>query len=77
MRFYKQHHRFYAGGDLHARTLYLHVLDDQGHTRFEKNQRRTVPVPEAFAKVKRICKQHAKARKFVSVEGTDLDFRGH
>ena len=38
MRFYNQPHRFYAGGDLHARTLYLHVLDDQGRTRFEKNR---------------------------------------
>ncbi len=37
MRFYNQLHRFYVGGDLHARTLYLHVLDDQGQTRFEKN----------------------------------------
>ena len=37
IRLYKQPHRFYAGGDLHARTLYLHILDDQGKTRFEKN----------------------------------------
>ena len=37
MRLFKQPHRFYAGGDLHARTLYLYILDDQGKTRFEKN----------------------------------------
>jgi transposase len=37
MRFYNQAHRFYAGGDLHARTLYLHALDDQGKTRFQQN----------------------------------------
>jgi transposase len=37
MRFYNQPHRFYAGGDLHARSLYLHILDDQGRTRFEQN----------------------------------------
>ena len=37
MRFYNRPHRFYAGGDLHARTLYLHILDDQGQTRFEAN----------------------------------------
>ncbi len=37
MRFYNQPHRFYAGGDLHARTLFLHILDDQGRTRFEQN----------------------------------------
>jgi transposase len=45
MRFYNQPHRFYAGGDLHARSLYLHVLDDTGRTRFERN----LPAsPEAF-----------------------------
>jgi transposase len=37
MRFYNQSHRFYAGGDLHTKTLYLHILDDQGKTRFEAN----------------------------------------
>src|SRR6476660_1906444 len=37
MRFYNQPHRFYAGGDLHARTLFLHILDDQGQTRFQEN----------------------------------------
>jgi transposase len=30
MRFYDQQHRFYAGIDLHARTLYLCVLDQAG-----------------------------------------------
>ena len=37
MRFYTQQHRFYAGGDLHARTLYLHVLDADGRTCFDRN----------------------------------------
>lgn len=32
MRFYSQPHRFYCGGDLHARTL-----DHDGRTRFERN----------------------------------------
>jgi len=27
MRFYNQPHQYYCGGDLHARTLYLRVLD--------------------------------------------------
>src|SRR5436190_21112709 len=45
MRFYTQQHRFYAGGDLHARTLYLHVLDADGRTRFDRN----LPArPDAF-----------------------------
>jgi transposase len=37
MRFYTRRHRFYAGGDLHARALYLHVLDADGRTRFDRN----------------------------------------
>src|SRR5947208_1767366 len=45
MRFYTQQHRFYAGGDLHARTLYLHVLDADGRTCFDQN----LPArPDAF-----------------------------
>jgi len=45
MRYYKQQHRFYCGGDLHARTLYLHILDHEGKTRFERN----LPArPDAF-----------------------------
>src|SRR5438105_2948402 len=45
MRFYTQPHRFYAGGDLHARTLYLHVLDADGRTCFDQN----LPArPDAF-----------------------------
>ena len=45
MNFYSQPHRFYAGGDLHARNLYLHILDDQGKTRFEQDLPAT---PDAF-----------------------------
>ena len=37
MRTYTQPHRFYCGVDLHARTLFLHVLDHDGQTRFQKN----------------------------------------
>src|SRR5204862_5244539 len=45
MHFYTRPHRFYAGGDLHARSLYLHVLDDQGQTRFQQDLPAT---PDAF-----------------------------
>ena len=31
-RFYTQQYAFYAGVDLHARTLSLCILDDTGHT---------------------------------------------
>lgn len=37
MRFYTTQHRFYAGIDLHARTLHLCVLDQQGNTVCDKN----------------------------------------
>jgi len=36
MRFYNQPHQFYCGIDLHARTLYLCVLDQAGTTRLHK-----------------------------------------
>jgi transposase len=35
MRCYTTAHRFYAGVDLHARTLFVHVLDHKGQTVFE------------------------------------------
>jgi transposase len=39
MRFYQHHlqHRFYCGVDLHARCMYLCVLDQSGHTVLHQN----------------------------------------
>ena len=37
MRCYQQQHRFYVGVDLHARTMYTHVLDAKGKTAFERD----------------------------------------
>jgi hypothetical protein len=37
MRFYNQAHRFYAGVDLHARTLAVCILDQAGAVVFEAN----------------------------------------
>jgi transposase len=37
MRCYTGRHRFYAGVDLHARTMFTHVLDAAGKTVFEKD----------------------------------------
>ena len=37
MRAYNQAHAYYCGIDLHARSLYLHVLDDKGTTRLEQD----------------------------------------
>jgi transposase len=45
MRLYNHAHRFYAGIDLHARSMFTHVLDDQGKTVFEHD----LPArPDAF-----------------------------
>jgi transposase len=35
MRCYTGQHRFYVGVDLHARSMYTHILDHQGQTVFE------------------------------------------
>jgi transposase len=44
---YNQPHRFYCGVDLHARSLFTHVLDAKGRTVFEQD----LPAdPEAFLK---------------------------
>jgi transposase len=34
---YSQQHRFYCGVDLHARSMFTHVLDTKGKTVFEKD----------------------------------------
>jgi len=45
MRVYNQAHAFYAGVDLHAKTMFTHVLDRRGKTVF---QRDLPACPEAF-----------------------------
>jgi hypothetical protein len=37
MRFYTQQHRFYCGALLHARTMYLCILDETGTILLHKN----------------------------------------
>ncbi|MCF7928628.1 MAG: transposase [Spirochaetales bacterium] len=37
MRFYSQHHQFYAGVDLHARSIFICIIDEKGETRFHRN----------------------------------------
>lgn len=37
MRFYNHSHQFYVGIDLHARQMFLCVLDSSGETRFHRN----------------------------------------
>ena len=38
MRFYKNQHQFYIGIDLHARTMYICVINNIGETVFHKNE---------------------------------------
>ena len=45
MRFYTEQHRFYCGVDLHARTMYLCILDQAGQVVFDKN---LAANPDAF-----------------------------
>src|SRR6185312_10943513 len=44
IRVYNQQHRFYCGVDLHARTMYTHILDHAGKALVEKNLPATFPV---------------------------------
>ncbi|MHC4338536.1 MAG: IS110 family RNA-guided transposase [Planctomycetota bacterium] len=37
MRFYTQQHKFYCGIDLHARSMYLCILDEDGNILLHKN----------------------------------------
>lgn len=37
MRFYNQSHQFYVGIDLHARQMYVCVIDGDGKTQFHRN----------------------------------------
>ena len=45
MRFYIRQHGFYCGVDLHARTMYLCILDNAGQVVFDKN---LAAEPDAF-----------------------------
>lgn len=47
MRFYTQQHQFYCGVDLHARSMYLCIIDQQGNIKFHDNMR---TAPENFFK---------------------------
>ena len=45
MRFYTNTHTHYCGIDLHAKTMYLCILDREGQVLFHKNLKSR---PEAF-----------------------------
>ena len=48
MNFYTQQHKHYCGSDLHARAMYVCILDQQGTKLVHKNLPTT---PEAFLRV--------------------------
>ena len=37
MRFYNTQHSYYCGIDLHARSMFTHILDHEGKTVFERD----------------------------------------
>ena len=37
MRFYNQEHKYYCGIDLHARKMYVCIIDQKGKTRVHQN----------------------------------------
>jgi transposase len=47
MRFYTQQHQFYSGIDLHARSMYICILDHAGEIMLHRNMKAS---PEAFLK---------------------------
>ena len=47
MRFYTNQHRYYCGIDLHARSMYLCILDPQGEILLHRNM---ACAPESFLK---------------------------
>ena len=47
MRFYTMQHKFYGGIDLHARTMYLCVLNQAGEILLHRNMK---AAPEPFLK---------------------------
>ena len=37
MRFYNKQHQYYCGIDLHARKMYICIIDSQGNTLLHRN----------------------------------------
>ena len=64
MRFYSQQHRFYAGIDLHARTLHLSVLDQAAKVLLDKN---LAEEKDALRAVERIATRVSKEKAAATV----------
>ena len=46
MRFYTQQHQYYCGIDLHARSLYLCILDQAGQVLVHRNMQNACSPPD-------------------------------
>ena len=46
---YNQQHQFYAGVDLHARSMYLHIVNAKGKTVYEQDLPAGSPTPTNFS----------------------------
>ena len=69
MRFYTQQHPFYCGIDLHARTMYLCILDQAGETLLHRNMTAT---PEALLTASPPTASRSSWRPHACVPGTGL-----
>ena len=49
MRFYTQQHSFYCGIDLHARTMYLCILNQAGAVVLHRNMKRMHSTPRELS----------------------------
>ena len=53
MRFYKKQHKYYCGIDLHARKMYVCIVDQKGKTKVHQNIKTD---PDLFLKLISIAK---------------------
>ncbi len=63
MRFYKQQHQFYCGIDLHARKMYVCILDQKGKTRLHKN----IPTEAVAASLRAAFQQSGRYGAFCTL----------
>jgi predicted NBD/HSP70 family sugar kinase len=58
MRFYTEQHKFYCGIDLHARTMYLCVLNQEGEILLHRNMKAgPEPFLQAIAQFIAVCRR--------------------
>ncbi|MBI5675788.1 MAG: hypothetical protein HZC48_08210 [Nitrospirae bacterium] len=55
MKFYVKQHKYYCGVDLHARSLYVCIIDKEGSIVKHKNIEAT---PEAFLNIIKDCREY-------------------